>query len=191
MIDVDALRNKSRRTAILHILYQVWPRPLGAGMIAESLTPDVCGDADEVRRALHYLRERCLAEPTGHVSAGATAIYRLTAAGVDAVESDPSADLARTRWHRMLRLRVLQALDWGGLRPMPVALISTALAEDTDLDLSEPSVRRALAYLVERELAADCAADGHPDMWRILPDGTDYLAGDGDGIEGVARPQVW
>lgn len=191
MVDIDTLRSKARRAAVLFILYQVYPRALGAGLIYEALTPDVTGDPDEVRRALAYLCDRHQVIAAGRASDGGPPLYRLTVAGVDAVEALPDADLTRVRALRLLRLRILQALDWGGARPMPVSLIAAALADDTDLDLSEPAVRRALAYLTEHELASDGHAEGHPDLWRILPGGTDYLAGEGDGIEGVARPTVW
>lgn len=191
MVDIDTLRSKARRAAVLTILYQVYPRALGAGLIYEGLTPDVSGDPDEVRRALAYLVDRHQVTAAGRASDGGPPLYRLTVTGVDTVESQPEANLSRVRATRLLRLRILQALDWGGARPMPVSLIAAALAGDTDLDLAEPSIRRALAYLTEHELATDGRAEGHPDLWRILPGGTDYLAGDGEGIEGVARPTVW
>ena len=187
MIDIADARARLRRGAIRRALYAVYPRPLGAGLLAEALPADLAAEGDDLPRALYYLTDR------GHIrthgqAAGGPELYALTAAGVDKVESAPdhSLDLARTA--RMLRLRVLQALQWGGPAPMGASLISVALAEDADLDLSEPSIRRALAYLVERGLAS-AATEGQ--LWRITADGIDYLAGDGAGYEGVARPAGW
>ena len=186
MIDIADARARLRRAAIRRALYTVYPRPLGLGLIADALPADLTPVGDELPRAIYYLTDRRHVVEHGHPHSEPR-LYRLTADGVDKVESsqDQSLDLARAA--RMLRLRVLQALSWGGPAPMGPSLISVALAEDADLDLSEPSIRRALAYLEERELVA-VASEG---MWRITADGMDYLAGDGAGIAGVARPTGW
>ena len=190
MTDISALRAAARRAAIRHTLYAVWPRPLGPGLIAESLSADVAANPDELNRALAYLVDRGHLVTGGQTSGAApVALFRLTPDGVDKVEADPARDPNSVRTVRMLRLRVLQSLSWGGPAPMGVGLIAVSLTEDTDLDLSEPSIRRALAYLTDptRHLAAEPQAG----LYRITADGTDYLSGEGDGIEGVARPQVW
>lgn len=187
MSDINALRAAARRASILATLYAVWPRPLGAGMLAESLPADLTGGPEELHRALAYLLDRGCVTPEGQASGRAAALYRLTADGVDRVEAEPGRDPHAVRAVRMLRLRVLQSLSWGGPAPMGGGLISVSLAEDTDLDLSEPSLRRALAYLVERHLASE----PHPGLFRLSADGTDYLAGQGPDLAGVARAQAW
>jgi ABC-type transport system substrate-binding protein len=186
--DIDFARAKLRRRAIRQALYSVWPKPLGAGLIGDTLPADIAAGADELERALYYLCDRGTIARAGSAANGGPALYRLTVEGVDKVESDPAHPVDQARAARMLRLRVLQALSWGGPAPMGVSLISVALAEDTDLDLSEPSIRRALRYLVDRRLVVEDADAG---LYRIAADGTDYLAGDGDGIAGVARPTGW
>jgi hypothetical protein len=185
VIDIADARARLRRAAIRRALYAVWPRPLGPGLICESLPADIAPIGDELGRDLYYLSDRGQVQV---IPGGLAPLYRLTADGVDRVERDQAHSLDLARAARMLRLRVLQALNWGGPAPMGASLISVALTEDADLDLSEPSIRRAAYYLVERHLAA-VDADGL--LWRITADGVDYLAGDGDGIEGVARPAGW
>lgn len=185
MVDIDALRGKARRAAIRRTLYTVYPRPMGAGLIAEALPDDLTAGADELERVLYYLVDKGQVERTGQSGAG-PALYRLTAAGVERVEAGDDFGAERVRGVRMLRLRVLQALDLGRPQPMGASLISMALAEDTDLDLSEPAIRRALAYLTEAGLAR---AQG--EAWMITAEGIDYLGGDGEGVAGVARPLGW
>jgi len=187
MADIAALRAKQRQQSIPRLLYQVWPKPLGLTLIAEALAPDEACSVDDLARALAYLHDRGLIRSQPE-RAHAAPIYCLTADGVDAVETAAAqTDPTRTHHTRMLRLRVLQALSWGAPAPMGEGLISTALATDTDLDLSGPSIRRALTYLVERHLAVDRGAG----MFGLTADGTDYLAGDGAGVAGIARPVDW
>jgi hypothetical protein len=185
MVDIQAARAKLARAAIRRALYSVWPKPMGPGLIAEAIPEDLACTGETLERALYYLRDRGHVETAGALPMGGS-LYRLSADGVDRVESDADFGADRARGARMLRLRVLQALDLGRPQPMGLSLISIALAEDTDLDLSEPSIRRALAYLADRDLAAP-----QGEAWRIRGDGIDYLAGDGEGIAGVARPLGW
>lgn len=191
MVDFDHVLSRARRDAVLRIFYSVWPAELGAGLVAQGLTPDLAGTPAELAAALAYLRQRGHIEHIGHAAGSGPAIDRLTADGVDAVESAPDADPTRVRGLRMLRLRVLQALTWGGERPLAEALIAAALAEDADLDLTAPSLHRACTYLAARGLVEPVDAPSGPRLWRILPDGIDYLEGTGDGIPGVARPLAW
>lgn len=191
-MDIDMARAKLRRAAIRRALYAAYPRPLGAGLIGQNLPLDLAASADELARAMAYLLDRQSVACAGAAAADGPALWRLTADGVDRVEeamagSDRPGEIVSVRSVRMLRLRCLQALSWGGPAPMGVPLISAALAEDTDLDLSEPSIKRALAYLSERRLAVPV----HESLWRIAANGTDYLAGEGDRISGVARPTGW
>jgi hypothetical protein len=182
--DIDAARAKLRREAIRRALYLVWPRPMGPGLLTDALPADLSTGARDLERAVYYLRDRGeIAEDAG----ADTPLWRLTAAGIEAHEAEPDYGDDARRAVRMLRLRVLQALDLGRPQPMGTRLIGLALADDTDLDLSEPSLRRALRYLSERELAA--AAGG--EAWRITSGGIDYLASEGDAVAGVARPLSW
>jgi hypothetical protein len=188
-MDIEHARAHHRRAAICTALYTIWPRPMGAGLLVDSLTPDLAAAAGTISRDLAYLTDKGEVEVTGTAAGAGATLYRLTAAGVDRVESDEVRDLNAVRAVRLLRLRCLQALSWGGPAPLGLSLISTALAEDTDLDLSEPSLRRALAYLADP--ARRLACETHPGLYRITAAGTDYLEGSGDGIEGVARPSGW
>lgn len=185
MVDIEAARAKLLRAAIRRALYSVWPRPLGAGLIMEAIPDDLICPRECIDRALYYLVDKGTCEPMGH--AGATPLYRLTPDGVDRVESDETYGLDRARLVRMLRLRCLQALDLGRPQPMGLSLISISLAQDTDLDLSEPSIRRALAYLGARNLATAAGETAY----RITAEGIDYLSGDGGNMAGVARPFQW
>lgn len=186
MVDIQAARGKLTRAAIRRALYSTWPRPMGEGLISESLPEDLACAGVDLARAMYYLRDRGQVALAGAAGTG-TELYRLTADGIDRVESDHEFGHERARGARMLRLRCLQALDLGRPQPMGLSLISVALAEDTDLDLSEPSLRRAVAYLCERNLASQHSET----TYRITADGIDYLAGDGEGIPGLARPMGW
>lgn len=208
MADIDKARSHLRRAAIRRALYLVWPRPMGLGLIAEALTDDLSGDPEGLCRDLDYLCARGEISADGAVSHGGPPLYRLTAAGVEAHEAAPDFGPQAARNLRMLRLRVMQALDLGRPQPMGTRLISLSLAEDTDIDLSEPSLRRALRYLAERGLveagtcgrggdgarlftpAAACGADDDV-TWRITAAGIDYLASDGAAVAGVALPARW
>lgn len=187
-MDIEQARAKLRRAQVRTILYTVWPRPLGAGLIAESLPADLQGSPDALAQALRYLTDRGHVACSGSASRDGAALYALTANGVDRVEAgdrDPGA----VRAVRMLRLRVLQALSWGGPAALGLSLIAVALQSDTDLDLSEPSIRRALAYLTDPARALAC--ESAPGLYRISANGIDYLEGAGLDCVGVARPQDW
>lgn len=187
MVDIDALRTAARRSAIRRALYTAYPRPLGAGLIGEALPDDTAACPEAVERTLFYLLDKGHLARAGQVGGGGPTLYRLTAAGCEAVESDPDFGSERARGVRMLRLRVLQALDLGRPGPMGPGLISMALAEDADLDLSDPAIRRALAYLAEQGLVRTVGEASH----TITAAGIDYLVGDGGQIAGVARPLGW
>jgi hypothetical protein len=186
MTTIDEARARLRRAAIRQALYTAWPQPMGPGLIAEALPDDLKATPDELGRALYYLCDRSHVTPCG--ASGPIVLYRLAPDGVDKVEGDVRADVSRVHAVRMLRLRVLQALSWGGPAPMGISLIGAALSSDTDLDLSERSIKRALAYLVERGLSV---VNADSNLWRIHAAGTDYLGGDGPDIPGVARPVGW
>lgn len=186
MVDIIAARNKLTRSAIRRALYAVWPRPMGRGLINEALPDDLSCNGPTLERALYYLRDHGHIEVHGRADNGTT-LHRLSLAGIARVETDPDFGAERAQALRMLRLRVLQALDLGQPQPMGLGLIGVALTEDADLDLSELSLRRALAYLVGYELAAQ-AGDS---AWRITALGMDYLSGEGAEVSGVARPLVW
>lgn len=191
MTDIEIARDRLRQAAILAALYTAWPRPLGAGLIGESLPADLSASASELGRTLYYLCDRGDVQRQGQASpvgpAGGSPLYRLSCHGIDQRESAPDFGPARARAVRMLRLRVLQALEIDRTHPMSTALVSVALASDTDLDLSIPSLRCALTYLVERDLVR---AEGE-DAYSLSAAGIDYLAGDGDGYPGIARPLGW
>lgn len=190
----DLLREqgKIRRRNIRQMLYSIYPRPLGAGLLREQLDPDVTCSPAELARELDYLLRK------GHIvrdavsSARSVEIVRLTAAGIESLEGHPRFPPDRRRDVRMLRLRILQVLDL--LRPHAAGmeLLQTGLNQDADLDTSDPAVRRALHYLAEREMVAPVRdapiAEG---PWQMTAAGIDYLGGDGDGVEGIARPTGW
>lgn len=187
MHNLEIERARLRREALLSALYASWPQPLGMGLISASLTDDLRCSPEALERDLDYLQSHGqvdLQQP--HDEHHAT-LALLTAGGVDAVEASDRFDTARRRNVRMLRLRVLQALDWGRPQPLGLRLLNRALSQDTDLDTSEPALRRAIAYLLARGMAVSAGQD----LARITAAGIDYLAGDGDGIEGVARPVEW
>jgi hypothetical protein len=189
MTDMDHERAKLRREHLLHTLYTAWPNPLGSGLLAADLPEDLKCSGDCLDRGLAYLEGRGLLTREPRANGSSVQLHALTATGVDHVESGAEFDTARRRGLRMLRLRVLQALDWGRPQPLGRRLISRALSQDTDLDLTDPSLRRALAYLTA--VGAAESGDGQGELYKITPDGIDYLDGDGDGIEGVARPVEW
>ncbi|CAK0766002.1 hypothetical protein CCP3SC15_330007 [Gammaproteobacteria bacterium] len=182
-MDLELERQKLRRAAIRSVLYSVYPSPMGEGLIFSSIGRDLTPTHHNLREALIYLRDRKQVNITRR---GGISIVGLSADGLDRVESSEDFNPARARQSRMLRLRVLQALSWGGSELMGNALIRAALREDTDLDLSDPALERSLAYLEARGL---CAREEN--LSRILPDGTDYLAGEGADITGVTRPTDW
>lgn len=191
MTDIEIARDRLRQAAIRAALYAAWPRPLGAGLISESLPADLSASASELGRTLYYLCDRGDIQRHGQTSrlgpADRQPLYRLSVAGIDQHEADPQFGTARARAVRLLRLRVLQALEIDRAHPMSTALVSVALASDHDLDLSIPSLRCALTYLVERDLVRQ---DGE-DAYSLSAAGIDYLAGDGDGCPGIARPMGW
>jgi len=190
MVDLTAARDRLIRAALRQDLYTVWPLPAGAGLLQDSLPADLACNPAELERVLYYLVDR--GQVARHGAAAALGrstgpgLYRLTVAGIDRVEGDPRFGVERARAVRMLRLRCLQALDLGRPRPMGLQLIGLALSTDADLDLGEPSLRRALTYLAECALAAVTG-----DAWRITAAGIDYLNGDGDQVVGIARPLGW
>lgn len=184
MRDIDAVRAKLRRQAIRGALYMIWPRPMGPGLLEEAIPADLQSSQHDLRRAVDYLRLR--GEIQEHKGAD-TPLWSLTAAGLEAHEASDAVSDDTRRGVRMLRLRVLQALDLGRPRPMGTRLIALALADDADLDLSELGLRRTLRYLAEVDLAETAGEEA----WGITAAGIDYLAGDGEAVGGVARPIDW
>jgi hypothetical protein len=182
---LNHLTTRLRQEAILATLYLVWPRPLGPSLLADSLPEDLSASPHELERDLHYLAERGDLILEGPASLDGPPLHRLSLAGVDAAEAHLPPLQAQP--HQMLRLRVLQALDLGRPQPLGERLISLALAEDRDLDLSVPSLRRALRYLQECGLAILKGSDA----WAITAPGIDYLSGQGADRPGIARPQGW
>ena len=184
-IDLTRARAELRRQALLEGLYVVWPKSLGTGQLVDGVPDDVATTVDDAAVDLHYLQDGELITVQTHHSRSVD-ILRLTAAGVDAVESARDFGVTRSRGLRMLRLRVLQALKWAAPGVARPVLLARALEDDTDLDLSTPSVERALAYLCEQQLAKE--SDG---FYRITRAGIDYLEADQETAEqvlGVATP---
>lgn len=184
-MNLERERERLRRQGLLSTLYTAWPLPVGFGLLRASLSGDLPCSAECLERELGYLADRGLVVSTPRHPGGVSQ-HRLSAAGVDAVEAGEEWDAGRRRQVRMLRLRVLQALDLGRPHPLGLRLIGLALREDTDLDLTEPSLRRAVAYLAAREMA-----ETQGDLTRITAAGVDYLAGEGDACDGIARPAGW
>jgi len=181
---LDQERRKLRRAALLALLYQAFPRPMGFGLLAQSLPEDVSCAASVLDLDLDYLAKSGLIETRQRPDGGASQ-HRITAAGCDRVESGSGWDDAARRAVRMLRLRVLEILHYGRPRPVGIPLLRRALSEDQDLDLSEESLNRATAYLALLDLSDRDAAG----MSTITPQGQDYLAGEGEELPGVARPR--
>lgn len=180
-----AARADLTREAILTVLHEAWPRPLGAGLIDQALPDDLARQGKPFGVALYYLTDRGLIAPDGHIANGPQ-IYRLTADGVDAIESSPLFAVEAARDARMLRLRALTILALEPGSPMGAGLIGRGLTADIDLDRSPRGIERAMAYLVARGLAEPVGS-----AWNIAAAGLDYLAGSGPQIPGVADPVVW
>lgn len=186
MNPLDQARARARRAAIRRTLYAAYPQPVGLGLLRAALPDDLAASAEDVADALYYLHDREHVAAAGAATGAAATLWRLTADGCLKVEAADDYSPDRANRVRMLRTRVLQALDWSGRAGAGPQLIGTTLREDTDLDLSLHSITRALAYLTERGRAV---AEGS--VWRITADGLDYLAGEGQDDEGIARPTGW
>lgn len=186
MINLEHERQRLRRQTLLSVLYAAWPVPVGFGLLRAALPEDTPCSNECLARELDYLSGKGWVLSTARAPGGAASQHRLTAEGLEEVERGEDWSPDRLRAVRLLRLRVLQALDLGRPHPLGLRLIALALKEDTDLDLTESALRRALAYLVARGLA-----EAKGDMTRISAQGMDYLSGDGDGAEGIARPPGW
>lgn len=192
MVEANTIRAKARRAAIRRALYAAYPSPMGAGLIAETLTADLldpAGGRDRdplLRSALSYLEDRGRIMAQGRVGGSGSALYRITADGIDHTERELPPE--QVRQVRLLRYRVLWALSLDSINPWGLALIGAALQSDSDLDRSDMGIRRALAYLMERGLVAE---QGEGGLYRITADGMDYLESDGATIEGVAEPYHW
>lgn len=189
MVDVNTLRAKERRLALLRSLYTVYPRPLSCATLADALSADLRCDRATLERAMHYLGEKGYVADAGAAAAGGPTLHVLTPAGVERVERDPLFGAPRARAVRMLRLRTLQMLNLGRPDPMGVRLIGLSLASDVDLDVSEPSLRRALAYLAGHRLVREEPGD----VWAVTAGGIDLAEGDETAprVEGVAEPVDW
>lgn len=183
--DLHHARADLTRAAILRILHEDWPRALGAGLIDQALPDDLAAQGAAFRTALYHLVSDGRIEPVAEVKTGPK-IYRLTAAGIDAVESQPGFASAAARDVRMLRLRLLAVLALEPGQPMGVPLLGRGLSADLDLDRSPRGIERGMAYLVARGLAEPAGS-----AWNISAAGLDYLAGTGPSIPGVADPTVW
>lgn len=186
MTDFDAARAKLRRKQLRRMLYTVYPGTLGAGILAENIDADLQCSPEQLARDLDQLQRKRYITHEGAAARRGVPIFRLSADGIDRTEAEDDFDRMSATAQRMLRLRVLQALDWGRPQPIGLRLIAVQLAEDTDLDLSEPSLGRALAYLGERGLAAPVNG-----AWSITGAGIDYLLGEGDRQPGIANAYAW
>lgn len=186
---LDSARARLRRREVRTLLYAAYPGGLGEGLLSGALSArqDLDPTPEKIRATIDYLVDR--AQVTVDTR-GRLQIATLTTGGVDAAEAEDGHPVDRVRAHRMLRLRCLQALSYGHPGPpLGLDLLSAFLADDTDLDTSSEALTRALAYLTAAGLAVDVG--NGTGLWRIHADGVDYLAGDGDGVPGVARPGDW
>ena len=149
-MDMNKEMGGLRRDAILRGLYQEYPQPLGNALLQSVVGADLRPNAHNIDRAVDYLADRgCVqvAERRPH------RITRLTPSGVDAVESGAGFSPADRERRRLLRLRVLQSLDFGRPQPLTIPLIQRTLKEDDDLDLTVSSIKRALCYLQDSGMA--------------------------------------
>lgn len=188
-INLEYEREVMRRDAVITALYESYPGDKGMGLILAGLAdrPDLALNHDVLRAVLDYERDR------GHVITRSlppknVLIARLTVAGIDAVEAQQDFDTERRHRNRMLRLRLMTALQLvaGSQSPwLGEKLMRAYLVQDTDLDLTHPNVPRALAYLSELHLIE---LQIEHQLARLLPDGIDYLDGVGADRPGIARP---
>ncbi len=176
--------NKMRRQAVLQILYDCYPTPKGESLIVNALQDrkDLQLTRERVKKIFAYLEDKGLIDVLDN---GNFHLAALRPDGIDAAEHHKTFDSDRLHHNRMLRLRVLSALD--ALRPTYLGeqLILVYLRSDGDLDLSPPNIARALRYLADRDLV-ELSEDGF--LARIRSTGVDYLEGAGDDLPGVARP---
>lgn len=173
-----------RREVVLQALYDCYPDERGILLILGGIDrPDLNLNHETVRQALQYETDR------RHIASRQTGqgilMARLLPDGVDVVEALPAFNPLQRDRLRMLRLRLLSAMnalptDWLSER-----LIRAYLREDLDLDLTHPNIPRAQSYLAQRGMIE---MDSARQLARILPDGIDYLNGAGQTLVGIARP---
>lgn len=178
-MDIEKERGRLRRQAALAIIYDVYPAPMGEGLIAKLMGDDLQANRTNLRRAVDYLAKRGLVDIDNQ---SGTWLARITPDGIDVREAVMPA--VQREQLRLLRLRVLQALDWGRPQRIGTNLIRRALLADEDLDLDDHNIRRAISYLAGRNMASH---DEHY-ISGILPDGVDYIADDGEDCPGIRRP---
>lgn len=195
--EYPALLARARRAYLRAQLYDAYPAPVGAGLLFESLPQDLACTQAEFLNTMFYLEGR------GHVARagqarGSVPLWTITPAGIHKREAAEDFNPYQRERVRMLRLRLLQGLapEVTGRRPLGLRLIACYLETDTDLDVGNRSLLRALHYLAE-PAAADLPAliriDGSGDDTKaiITADGIDYLAGPAHPREGIARPTDW
>lgn len=173
------------RAEILRVLYLAYPKPLGETLLSEMLSQGLGKRVglELIHQAVSYLE--------GHGRTAITAredfwLAKITPAGIDFYESEPTYSAVEAAKHRLLRLRVLQALNVLALRAVHEKLILKYLHDDVDLDNSPPMIHRSLTYLVDVGFA-DWQAGPDSEIARITSHGIDYLEGAGDDILGVKR----
>lgn len=179
-------QTRETRAVMLKALYQTYPAPMGESLLLDAVahTGGTRVPLDSLRQGLKYL------EGHGRIQLAERQdvwLARIIPSGVDFVESDvhfPALEAAR---RRLLRLRVLQALNALPLRAVHENLVRKYLRDDADLDIGEASIHRALSYLVDVGMAEwQYTADDR--VARIASSGIDYLEGEGTDCLGVKRP---
>lgn len=184
-MDMNKALGGLRRDAILTALYASYPQPQGLALLSASMGKELHPNATNTERALDYLADRqwvTVSDQRPH------RLTRLTPKGIDEIESRDDFSAAGREACRLLRLRILQALDWGRPQPLTIVLIQRALREDEDLDLTTGSIMRAIRYLHDSGLAEELSEGRRA---RIKADGIDYLANEGPERTGIMRPLVY
>lgn len=184
-MDMNKALGGMRRDAILTALYASYPQPQGIALLNAAMGKELHPSATNTERALGYLADRhwvTVSETRPH------RLTRLTPLGIDHIETRDDYNPADLAASRLLRLRILQALDWGRPQPLTIPLIQRALKEDDDLDLTTSSIMRAIRYLHDSGLAEELSEGQRA---RIKADGIDYLASEGPDRPGIMRPLVY
>lgn len=173
------------RWNIAHALYEAYPRPVGETLLLGALghLADAPITLETLHRDLEYLK--------GHGRLRVTIkdgvwLARLTPTGIDWIESETRQNRRRIDMLRMLRMRILQALDALRLRSMTEKSIEIYLRDDEDLDPTPERIHAACCYLVDLGMAA-WTQEAEIGILRITSVGVDYLEGSGDNRIGIKR----
>jgi hypothetical protein len=188
MTTLDHELQMLRREAILQVLYDFYPLEQSVSLILGAIAPDrpdLQLDYEATRRAIIY--EGDLGHLLYRTNTHAVMLARLLPDGVEMMEAMPTFDPLRREQLRMLRLRVLCALNALQGQLLTERLVRAYLRDDTDLDLSHPNLPRAQHYLAQRGLIQ---FDSNRGLARILPPGIDYLVNPNACIASIARPVV-